>query len=64
MASQIAVPKCADGWSCAILADPLSGEGIRAAIFSGFKIARSIELLEMPATPRKQYTQTIAQESN
>ena len=24
---------------------------------------RSIELLEMPATPRKQYTQTIAQES-
>lgn len=26
-------------------------------------LRRSIELLEMPATPRKQYTQTIAQES-
>ena len=48
----------------AILADPLSGEGIRAAIFSGFKIAEAIDRAVGGAgDAKKQYTQTISQES-
>lgn len=36
----------------ASLADPLSGEGIRPAIVSGFKAAEAIELLEIPTMLR------------
>lgn len=47
----------------ASLADPLSGEGIRAAIFSGFKVAEAIDRAVGGAgDAKKQYTQTIAQE--
>ncbi|WP_445299257.1 NAD(P)/FAD-dependent oxidoreductase [Microcoleus sp.] len=48
----------------ASLADPLSGEGIRAAIFSGFKVAEAIDRAVGGAgDAKKHYTQTIAQES-
>ena len=48
----------------ASLADPLSGEGIRAAIFNGFKVAEAIDRAVGGAGEAKeQYTQTIAQES-
>ena len=47
----------------ASLADPLSGEGIRAAIFSGFKVAEAIDrAVGGVGDAQKQYTQTIAQE--
>lgn len=47
----------------ATLGDPLSGEGIRPAIFSGFKAARAIDRAVGGAGDAKeQYTQTIAQE--
>ncbi len=45
------------------LADPLSGEGIRPAIFSGFKVPEAIDRAVGGAGDAKnQYTQTIAQE--
>ena len=47
----------------ACLADPLSGEGIRPAIFSGFKVAEAIDrALEGADDALEQYTQSIAQE--
>ncbi|MBW3585902.1 MAG: dehydrogenase, partial [Cyanobacteria bacterium 0813] len=47
----------------ASLADPLSGEGIGPAIFSGFKAAEAIDRpLGGAGDAKEQYTQTIAQE--
>lgn len=47
----------------ASLADPLSGEGIRPAIFSGFKAAEAIDrALGGAGDAKEQYTQTLAQE--
>jgi flavin-dependent dehydrogenase len=48
----------------ASLIDPLSGEGIEPAIFRCFKIAEAIDRAVGGAgDAKKQYTQTIAQES-
>ncbi|MEG3845507.1 geranylgeranyl reductase family protein [Microcoleus sp. herbarium19] len=47
----------------ASLADPLSGEGIRPAVFSGFKAAIAIDrALGGAGDALEQYTQTIAEE--
>jgi geranylgeranyl reductase family protein len=49
----------------ASLADPLSGEGIRPAIFSGFKVAEAIDrALGCAYDAKEPYTESIAQEWN